>query len=255
MRYQPAVFNRLADLATRRHSRIVALALSLAVVAVALGAGVTSRLSPYSADDPATDTARASQAIQQATGLEARPRIVALVSDQTRAKVERVAAILRADHAIGRVTTYYETGNRAMVSRDGRSTLVPAWIRRHADGHKAVDRLNARLRHVPGVKLGGYVPTARATNKIVEQDLARAELIAFPLLFLLSLWFFRGLVASALPPLLGGLAIVLALLGLRVVTEWMNVSLVALNMIVGLGLGLAIDSSLFVLSRYREEIA
>ncbi|MFL5910684.1 MAG: MMPL family transporter [Gaiellaceae bacterium] len=255
MRYQPAVFDRLADLATRRNKRVVALALALAVVAGALGVGVASRLSPYAADDPATDTYRASQAIQRATGVEARPRIVALVADQSRPKVERVAAILRADRAIGRVTTFYETGNRAMLSRDGHSTLVPAWIRRHADGQRAVDRLNARLREVPGVKLGGYIPTARATNKIVEQDLVRAELIAFPLLFLLSLWFFRGLVASALPPLLGGLAIVLALLGLRIATQWMNVSLVALNMIVGLGLGLAIDSSLFVLSRYREEIA
>jgi uncharacterized membrane protein YdfJ with MMPL/SSD domain len=249
------MFGRLADLATRRHRRIVALALALAVLAGVLAGNVSSRLNPYSAHDPATDTYKASQAIERATGLEPRPRIVALVHDQSRAKVARVTAILRADRAIGRVDSYYETHNRAMLSRDGRLTIVPAYLRRNVDGQRAVDRLKARLRDVPGVQLGGYLPTARATNKIVGEDLKHAELIAFPLLFLLSLWFFRGLVAALLPPLLGGLAIVLSFLGIRIVSEWMNVSLLALNLVIGLGLGLAIDASLFVVSRYREEIA
>jgi uncharacterized membrane protein YdfJ with MMPL/SSD domain len=248
------VFARLADLAARRHRVVVPFAAVLAVVAVVVGGGVASRLHAYSADDPGTDTARASRAISHATGLESRPRIVALVADPTRARVARVAAILRGDRAIGRVDTYYETRNRAMLSRDRIQTVVPAYVRRGSDGQKAVDRLNDRMGAVPGVKLGGYLPTARAVNKIVPEDLARAELLAFPLLFLLSFWFFRGLVASMLPPLMGGLAIVLAFFGVRIASEAMSISLVALNLIIGLGLGLAIDSSLFIVSRYREEL-
>src|SRR5262249_45333630 len=86
-------------------------------------------------------------------------------------------------------------------------------------------------------------------------DLAHAELLAFPLIFLLSLLFFRSLVASLLPPLLGGLAILATFFALRVVSSFTDLSVFALNLVTGLGLGLAIDYSLFMVSRYREESA
>src|SRR5205085_429898 len=85
--------------------------------------------------------------------------------------------------------------------------------------------------------------------------LARAELLAVPFIFLLSLLFFRSLVAALLPPLLGGLAILGTFFLLRVVSTVTDLSVFALNLTTGLGLGLAIDYSLFVVSRYREEIA
>src|SRR4029078_7150230 len=92
-------------------------------------------------------------------------------------------------------------------------------------------------------------------NDQVERDLRTAELYAFPLLFLLSLLFFRSLVAAMLPLLVGGLAIVATMVTLRVATEFTDVSIFALNLVTGLGLGLAIDYSLLLVSRYREEIA
>ena len=95
----------------------------------------------------------------------------------------------------------------------------------------------------------------REVGKTVQEDLARAELLALPLLFLLSLWFFRSMVAAVLPPLMGGLSIVLTFLGLRIASEFMSMSVFAINLVTGLGLGLAIDYSLFVISRYREEAA
>ena len=82
-----------------------------------------------------------------------------------------------------------------------------------------------------------------------------AELLAFPLLFLLSLLFFRSLVASVLPLMIGGLAIVGTFLILRLASEFGSISIFALNLTTALGLGLAIDYSLFIVSRYREEIA
>ncbi|MCL2419935.1 MAG: MMPL family transporter, partial [Conexibacteraceae bacterium] len=84
-------------------------------------------------------------------------------------------------------------------------------------------------------------------------DLAHAELLAFPLIFLLSLIFFRSVVASLLPPLLGGLAILGTFFLLRVVSTFTDLSVFAVNLTTGLGLGLAIDYSLFIVSRYREE--
>ena len=80
-------------------------------------------------------------------------------------------------------------------------------------------------------------------------------MLAFPLLFLLSFVFFRSLVASLLPVMIGLLAIVGTFLILRVASEFGSISIFALNLTTGLGLGLAIDYSLFIVSRYREEIA
>jgi RND superfamily putative drug exporter len=107
----------------------------------------------------------------------------------------------------------------------------------------------------PGVVVGGAAVAQEQVNKQVENDLRTAEMLAFPLLFLLSLLFFRSLIASALPLLIGGLAIVGTFLILRVASELGSISIFALNLTTALGLGLAIDYSLFVVSRYREEIA
>ncbi len=105
------------------------------------------------------------------------------------------------------------------------------------------------------MSVGGFALANEQVNQQVEEDLQMAELLAFPLLFLLSLLFFRSFVAALLPLLIGGLAIVGTFLALSVAAELGSVSIFALNLTTGLGLGLAIDYSLFVVSRYREEIA
>ena len=105
------------------------------------------------------------------------------------------------------------------------------------------------------MRLGGEQIANAQANTQVGHDLARAELLAFPFIFLLSLLFFRSLVASLLPPLLGGLAIVATFFALRIVASFTDLSVFSLNFVTGLGLGLAIDYSLFMVSRYREEAA
>jgi RND superfamily putative drug exporter len=105
------------------------------------------------------------------------------------------------------------------------------------------------------VRLGGEQIADAQANTQVGNDLAKAELLAFPFIFLLSLLFFRSLVASLLPPLIGGLAIVATFFALRIVAGFADLSVFALNFVTGLGLGLAIDYSLFMVSRYREEAA
>ncbi len=106
------------------------------------------------------------------------------------------------------------------------------------------------------MRFGGPDVAFSEINKRTSSDLKNAELLAFPILLLLSFWVFRGLIAAALPLLVGGFAIVLTFLFLRMINaEVTGLSIFAVNLVTGMGLGLGIDYSLFVLSRYREELA
>ena len=144
-----------------------------------------------------------------------------------------------------------------MVSGDRRSTYIVAYFKPRSDKRleDAAQRIEDRFAGQRDVRLGGEQIAGAQANTQVGHDLARAELLAFPLIFLLSLLFFRSLVAALLPPLLGGLAIVATFFALRIVSDFADLSVFALNLVTGLGLGLAIDYSLFMVSRYREESA
>jgi RND superfamily putative drug exporter len=143
---------------------------------------------------------------------------------------------------------------RAIVDQNG---VVLAFLhRRSGDASKrAADRLTAAFAGDPQVRLGGSAIASRKVTEAIQRDLRRAELIAFPLVLLLSFWVFRGLVAAFLPPLVGAGAIALTFLGLRLAVDIHPLSVFALNLVTGLGLGLAIDYSLFIVSRWREEAA
>jgi RND superfamily putative drug exporter len=175
----------------------------------------------------------------------------------TRARVERLERQVRARPDVQSVTGYYETRSPAFVSADGSSTyfvvdVVPTDDKEVQD---VSGEIAAGLSAHPGVVVGGPAVAQEQVNSQVEEDLKKAELLAFPLLFLLTLLFFRSLVAALLPLLIGGLAIVGTFLILRVASELGSISVFALNLTTALGLGLAIDYSLFIVSRYREEIA
>ena len=102
--------------------------------------------------------------------------------------------------------------------------------------------------------MGGTALATTQVNHQVQHDLTFAEEIAFPLLFLLALWVFRSFVAALLPLVCGALTILGGLLVLRLVDLAMPVSTYALNIVTGIGLGLGIDYSLLLVSRYREEL-
>jgi uncharacterized membrane protein YdfJ with MMPL/SSD domain len=254
------MFTALADLAYRRGRRVVFLAVLAALLAGVVGGSVADRLDPYDADDPASESYRAEQLLKR-SGANPTVDVVALVdtgadprSGPGRTMVERVAGELRRDPDVGSVTTF-EEGGRALISRDGTASYVAASLTPEADESDAADRLLERFDGRDGVTLGGGAIANRQANEQVSEDLARAELLAFPVLFLLSFVFFRSLVSALLPLLVGGLSIVLTFLALRMASELGSVSVFALNLVTGLGLGLAIDYSLFMVSRYREEIA
>ena len=255
------MFTSLANLADRRAKVVVIAAVVVAIVAGALGGGVAEKLSSFGADDPDSGSYKAAERLGEATGLDANPGLVVLVdvkgpakSAAGRAKVDEVVGLLRKDPAVGRVATAFGDGGREQISRDGSSTYVAVTFR-DEQGEDALERLRPDLQSIGGVTVGGSEAAQLEVNEIVGEDLARAELMAFPVLFLLSLWFFRSLVAALLPLLVGGVSIMLTFLGLSIAVEAVDISVFALNLVTGLGLGLAIDYSLFIVSRYREEIA
>ena len=92
-------------------------------------------------------------------------------------------------------------------------------------------------------------------NKQNQEDLLLMEMIALPLTFLVLVWVFGGLLAAALPMALGALAIVGSMSVLRLVTFTTDVSIFALNLSTALGVALAVDYTLLILSRYRDELA
>jgi uncharacterized membrane protein YdfJ with MMPL/SSD domain len=255
------MFDSLARLADGHARRVGLFAIAFFVLAGAIGGGVASRLNPYSADDPATETVKAREQLQDA-GLRV-PAVVAVVENapiaraSSRARVEALERSVRRRPDVASVSGYYDTRSRAFVSRDGNSSYFAVALKPTANkqvqevGSDIADQLSAHA----GVLVGGFAVAQEQVNKQVEEDLRMAELLAFPLLFLLSLLFFRSLVAAVLPLMIGGLAIVGTFLILRIASEFGSISVFALNLTTALGLGLAIDYSLFIVSRYREEIA
>jgi RND superfamily putative drug exporter len=257
------MLSRLADFLHAHARRVLLAAVIVAAVAGVFGTGVAKHMSPYGADDPATESVQATNEFEHAAGRQIDPGIVALVSSgnvqssAARQRVEQVAGELRAQPHVAGAVSYYDTHDPAMVSRDGRSTYVVAYFKPFSDRQLKDDaqRIEDRFASQSDVKLGGQQIANAQANTQVGHDLAKAELLAFPFIFLLSLLFFRSLVASLLPPLLGGMAIVVTFLVLRIVASFADLSVFALNFVTGMGLGLAIDYSLFMVSRYREEAA
>ena len=257
------MFEKLATFAYSNRRRVMFVTVIGVAIAGVFGAGVSSDLSPYGADDPATQSVQAKNRFQAATGRQIDPGVIALVSTgdvrsrAARQRVESVAAALRTQPDVASVKSFYTTHDPAMVARNGRSTYVAAYFKALSDKRISDDAklIESRFASRRDVELGGSAIADAQVNTQVSNDLAHAELLAFPFIFLLSLIFFRSVVASLLPPLLGGLAILGTFFLLRVLSTFTDLSVFALNLTTGLGLGLAIDYSLFIVSRYREEAA
>jgi RND superfamily putative drug exporter len=232
----------VVSLVVRRARWILAATVAFTLLSLGLGGSVVSRLDSGSGQfaDPHSASFRAFRELQRASGVEPDPGIIALVKHGDVAAVQKRFA---ADPEVARATVVEQ--------------FVFGFYRHGLDkrSEHATKRIRAAFANDSGVVLGGSSVAALEIDQTVREDLTRAELIAFPLVFLLSFVVFRGLVAALIPPLVGAASIGATLLGLRAVVQVMGVSVFALNLVTGLGLGLAIDYSLLIVSRYREELA
>jgi RND superfamily putative drug exporter len=241
------------------HRRLIMAATLWAIIGALLADSVFGVVKPFGFDDPASESARAHDALEEATGELAVPGVILLVEPpadtdggEGKADVDRVAEQLGAIPGVARVTT--PADDPSLMSRRDEAALVVGHLDASVDDISDVGESVAAHVDYPGVVAGGGAVTAFELNDVTEQDLRRIELIAAPLLFLLSLLVFRGLVAALLPMFVGGLSIISTLLLLRLLATVMEIDVFAINIVTGLGLGLAIDYSLFVVSQYREEL-
>ena len=249
------MLDRLARIASGRPRRVAALGAALFIVFGVLGGPAPGSFNaPRAFDDPGSQASRARERIERATGVGASADVIALVrAPRSSPEPARVARVLRADPGIGRVAVPPPSGPSAAVSRDGRQVLVAASRRAGASENDLVKRLQRDFRGDRAVALGGSAVAGSQVGGQATTDLAIAELIAFPLLALLSLIVFRG-VAALLPLTIGGLSVLGAFALLRAINSVLSLSPFALNLVIGLGLGLAVDYSLFFVSRFREEL-
>jgi uncharacterized membrane protein YdfJ with MMPL/SSD domain len=250
--------------ASFRYRRWFLIGTALALVFAGVwGTGVFGALGGDGFDDTHSESYRAASAAQAVLGgrdadivlLVEHPKLTVADPAFRQAVQDVVASLPAAD--LDTVSTYWTTNSPAMVSRDRHASY--AAIRFAGDGDHASDaykRLAGKVRAPAGftVAKGGHVPLNHDINSQVSKDIAQAELLSFPVLLILLVAVFGGLVAASLPLAVGGVAILGAFTVLRVMTGFTDISVFAINIVTMLGLGLAIDYALFVVSRFREEL-
>jgi uncharacterized membrane protein YdfJ with MMPL/SSD domain len=252
----------------RRRARFVLWAAGVVALLGLLGGGIasahlTSSLSDY--DAPGSAVVLAQHQIQRVTGANpeegyevvVRTAAPIGVSSPVPSRVATVVALLRARPEVKRVLDYANTGGGStMISKDGDFTVVVATVGAVQE-KQAVTALQHAIAAQPSLKdntwLGGPTVADVQIAAVSSQDLGRAELFALPFLILLLFFIFRGLRAAAVP-LLGAvfaIAVTLGVMGLVIVA--LPLSVFALNLVIALGLGLSVDFSLLIVSRFREE--
>ena len=208
---------------------------------------------------PGADSAVAIQEIEDATGRAATAGVVLVVStpgglDAAAQRVDDVAAELAAEEGIVDVVAPNPArAGPGLVSVDGDSALVLGTLSADADFEAVAESVLDRFDDADDVVVGGQAIAKFQIGSKVSEDLGRAETFALPLLIILSLIFFGG--RAALMPLVVGATTVLGtFLALAGINQVYGLSVFALNLVIGLGLGLAIDYTLFLVTRYREEL-
>ncbi|HEX6229461.1 MAG TPA: MMPL family transporter, partial [Solirubrobacterales bacterium] len=261
---------RIADLTWKRPKLVLAAVAAFVLFAAAAGRDVEQHLKAAGFTDSASESERASVLLRDALGYNPNPAITLVVrrpgggplslrDPAVRREVDRLAAGMAQIEHVGHVVNPLRDrrAGAGLIAADGESLVVAGYLSaidtQDAGGiaSEGVDRL---VSSSPlDVAMGGFAPSFNETNEQAREDLTKAELIAFPILALLLLFVFRGVVAAAIPLLLGVISIVGTLLVLRVMASFADTSLFALNIATGLSLGLAVDYALLLVSRYREE--
>ncbi|HZC51057.1 MAG TPA: MMPL family transporter, partial [Mycobacterium sp.] len=263
------MLQRTARLAIAAPRRIVAIAVLVFIAAAIFGVPVAKSLAPGGFQDPDSESAHAIAVLTDKFGQSGQQMLILVTapagadSEQARRVGAQLVDQLQRSPLVYNVASPW-TGTPAgagadLVSRDGKSGLVVINLKGGETGaQKNAQTLSDEFVHDRDgvtVRAGGSAVQYAEINKQNQDDLVVMEVIAIPLSFLVLIWVFGGLLAAALPMTLGALAVVGSMSVLRLIALGTQVSVFALNLSTALGLALAIDYTLLIVSRYRDELA
>jgi RND superfamily putative drug exporter len=262
------VFTRWGGFVYRRRRWLALFAIVLAAAFGSLAGGATDHLTTGGWLDPKSESAQVSDRLEQDYGA-GRTAFIALFestdpnADATSAEFQgaigqALSRVLRAVRAVTGVTGYADTHDPRFISTDGHKAYVLIGLDVDEDRSiDLVDPVRAALGTVDGydVKLTGFGPIQQDSARLSEEDLTRAETVSLPIAALVLILVFTSLIAAGMPLLVAGLAIPTSLGVINLVAQQTEMSIYVLNIATMLGLALAIDYSLFLTSRFREELA
>ena len=258
----------IARLAIRAPQRIITIALFVMVGAAVFGIPVANSLSAAGFEDPNSQSAHAASLLAEKFGQGDQQMLITVSSADgvqssaaRRAGNDIVRELLNWPYVVQVMSpwTVPPSMSGSLISEDGKTGVIIVGI----TGGQSDAQANAKTvsddvvrdRDGATVRAGGEALTYTQIKLQSEKDLRVMEAIAIPLSFLVLVWVFGGLVAAALPVAVGLLAIFGSMAVLRVITFATDVSIFALNLCVAMGLALAIDYTLLILSRFRDELA
>jgi uncharacterized membrane protein YdfJ with MMPL/SSD domain len=251
----------------RRRRWLAALAIVVAVGFGSLAGSAADQLTTGGWLDPSSESAQVSDRLEKDFG-GGRSAFIALFRSSSAGADAKSAAfqdaiaatlapVLRLDGVTG-LTGYAETGDDRFISTDGHTAYVVIGLNVDEDSSiDLVDPVRAAVAPPAGytVDLTGFGPIQEDSARLSEQDLQRAETVSLPIAALVLILVFGSLIAAGMPLLVAGLAIPTSVGVIALVARQTEMSIYVLNIATMLGLALAIDYSLFITSRFREELA
>ncbi|HLG75927.1 MAG TPA: MMPL family transporter, partial [Ktedonobacteraceae bacterium] len=256
------MFYHLGKIATRYRWLIVGLWMVAAVIALPFAPQASQVLQSGGFVSPDAESQRALDVLTQK--LHINTTVVQVLFSSQRYSVEDAPFLQQSQQALANLRTWSEVAqittfedNPRQISLDHHAAYVNIQLKSDPDAApKLLPELERRLQHVPDLQtsVGGGPVFYEDIQTVSERDLRRAELLAFPFAIVALLFVFRSVIAAILPALVGGCAVVVSLaliFGLGHVTP---LSIYVLNITTLFGLGLGVDYSLFMVSRFREEL-
>jgi putative drug exporter of the RND superfamily len=263
------VFERIGHLVVRRSKAVLIIFAVTILAAGGIGSLAFSKLDSGGYSDLSSDSAKAATYLTNKFGV-VEPVAVLVVDTGDKAvddpEIAQAAIALEKKIAqvpgISRTLSFWSAGGApTMKSTDGKAAFLFAYANLKANDFDKLGNIGAQIQEefdgangVLTVYASGSGVITHAINHKIEKDLALAETIAIPLTFILLAFVFGALVASAMPLVVGVSAILGAFFIIYLITLFTNVSIFALNLITGLGLGLGIDYALLMVNRFREEL-
>ena len=262
------MLRRIAQLGIAAPRRVIAIAALLMLMIGAFGVTVAERLSPSGLQDPTSQSSRAAQQLTEKFGQGDVPLLVVVSSPErfdsprTRAVADDVIATLKQSGHVTGITSAWTSAPQVaatLVSKDAKSALIVTGIKgdeaqQQTYTKEITDAIDGERDGVT-VRSGGTAMVNLQITSQSKRDLLLLEAVVVPLSFVVLVWVFGGLLAAAVPIVVGVMAILGSLAVLRTITVFTDVSIFALNLTTAMGLALAIDYTLLMISRYRDEVA